>query len=651
MAASVLIVEDEELVAFTLSQILADEGYQVEEALSASAALAKIERQRFDVALLDLQIGDDSGLTVLAELKRASPGTVALILTGYGSLETAIQAMRQGAFDYLLKPCDVQELKAAIARGLEQRFRSIVQNAADIVMIVDASGEIRYVNPSIERILGYRPDELVGSAAASIMLAEDLQVGAGALLERLAAAGRQTPVQPLRVDARCRDGSRRTLELVASDLRDDRSIGGVVINARDISERRRAEQTLHLLAEASRVLAGSLDYQTTLASVVRLAVPDLADWCTVHTVEEGELRRTALAHRDRVTEVRLGELRERFPLDREGSHPVARVLRTGEAEFYPVVPEELLLAIAQSAEHLQMLKGLGLESYIAAPLQARGRTLGVMTFVSARARRQYGANDLDLAEEIARRAALAVDNARLFREVQQGIRARDDFLSSVAHDLRTPLTSIKGFSQMLLRRLARTRTPADAGILDALNQVDASVTRMSGLISMMLDLARLQMGQPLDLERKPVDLAGLARWLAKEKTTERHSIAVEAEPAELVGSWDAPRLERAIGDLLVNAIRYTPGGGPIRIRVWREQEAGRAWAALAISDEGLGIPAADLPQIFDRFYRGANVAGRIEGAGIGLTDARQIVEQHGGTLAVVSAEGRGATATLRLPLE
>jgi PAS domain S-box-containing protein len=646
LAASVLIVEDEELVAYTLGQILTDEGYQVERAANAAEALARIARQRFDVALLDLQVGDDSGLAVLAQVKKTSPGTVALILTGYGSLKTAIQAMRQGAFDYLLKPCDVEELKAAILRGLEQRFRSIIQHAADIVMIVDRGANVRYVSPAVEQILGYRPDEVADAGLAAIIMPDDLGPDRASFLQHLARSNPQAPVQ---LHARHRDGSHRVLEAVASDLRDDRSVGGVVVNARDITERKRAEDALRLLSEASRVLAGSLDYRTTLASVVNLAVPELADWSSVHTIEDGSVRRMALAHRDPQTLQRLEELRRRYPLGLDDPHPVARVLRTGRPEFHPVVPRELLLAIAQDAEHLELLQELGLESYMAVPLQARGRILGAMTFISVRERRQYGREDLALAEELARRAALAVDNARLYGEVQQGIRARDDFLSSVAHDLRTPLTSIKGFTQMLLHRVERSAA-SEPGVADGLAQIDAAATRMTGVISMLVDLARLQLGQPLELDCRPLDLVALTGRIVVAQPTDRSPVRFEADIDELIGSWDAQRLERAIEDLLSNARKYDSEGSPILVRVSREEDSTGSWAVLCVRDNGLGIPAADLPRIFDRFYRAANVAGRVDGAGIGLTDARQIVEQHGGTLAVASTEGEGTTATLRLPL-
>ena len=168
----------------------------------------------------------------------------------------------------------------------------------------------------------------------------------------------------------------------------------------------------------------------------------------------------------------------------------------------------------------------------------------------------------------------------------------------------------------------------------------------------MLDSTRLEAGQRLELRRDLTDAVALARRVAAEQqaTTERHRVRVETALPELTGAWDAVRLGRVLDNLLANAIKYSPAGGDVVVTVAREDRAGAAWAVLAVTDHGLGVPAADLPRIFERFRRAGNVAGRIGGTGIGLASARQLVEQHGGTIAVDSVEGAGSTFTVRLPL-
>jgi signal transduction histidine kinase len=232
-------------------------------------------------------------------------------------------------------------------------------------------------------------------------------------------------------------------------------------------------------------------------------------------------------------------------------------------------------------------------------------------------------------------------------------RQKDDFLASAAHDLRNPLTSIKGYADLLRRQISRADLPNAERLLAGLEQIQASGTRMTALLDAVMDLAQLQMGRPLELRRQPMDLVALVRTAVAEQQqlAEGHRIRLKATPATLTGDWDPVRLERVIQNLLSNAIKYSPNGGEVRVTVSRELAATGAWAVLVVQDRGIGIPPADLPHLFERFHRGGNVVGRIAGTGIGLASSRQIVEQHDGSIAVQSRLGRGSTFTIRLPLE
>ena len=232
-------------------------------------------------------------------------------------------------------------------------------------------------------------------------------------------------------------------------------------------------------------------------------------------------------------------------------------------------------------------------------------------------------------------------------------RAREEFLSSAAHDLKTPLTSIRGQTQLAQRRLARLDAPdaATTVVLDQLARIEEGTGAMLGLINALVDVTRQQMGGGLDLSREQTDLVALVRdSIAAQQSTGAPPIDLEARVPELMADVDAARIARVVGNLLSNAIKYSPGGGTITVRVAREDGAAGPDALIAVTDQGMGIPAADLPHIFDRFVRAGNVVGHIQGTGIGLASARGIVEQHSGAITVESQEGQGATFMVRLPL-
>ena len=244
-------------------------------------------------------------------------------------------------------------------------------------------------------------------------------------------------------------------------------------------------------------------------------------------------------------------------------------------------------------------------------------------------------------------------------DIQSMERAREEFLSSASHDLKTPLTSIRGQAQLARRRLARLASAdgadgADVTPIDgSLARIDVSTGRMLALINELVDLTRARLGTSLELDRQPTDLVALVGAAAAqyEGPDARRIVVESAEPA-LWATVDAARLGRVVDNVLSNALKFSPGGGEVRVRLSREPSAGAdgSVAAIAVTDRGVGVPAADLPHIFERFQRAGNVAGRIEGTGVGLASARHIVEQHGGSIAVESVEGAGSTFTVRLPL-
>ncbi len=240
------------------------------------------------------------------------------------------------------------------------------------------------------------------------------------------------------------------------------------------------------------------------------------------------------------------------------------------------------------------------------------------------------------------------------KQAQEAMQTRDEFLAAASHDLRTPLTVIRAQAQLLARRASRSGRGDEDGMVSALNRITVSTRKISRLIDQMLDVAQLQVGRPLQLDRGPTDIVALAGEVVAElaETERGPRIRLETTEPSLVGLWDAARVERVIGNLVHNALKYSPDGGEILVHLARSDGTHEPPAVvLRVQDAGVGIPADELPRVFDRFFRGRNVVGKIYGTGIGLAGVRQIVEQHGGSIAVVSTEGQGTVVTVRLPLE
>ncbi len=531
----------------------------------------------------------------------------------------------------------------------EQRFRSLVQHATDVVAVLDTTGAATYLSPSAQPLLGHPAERFSGLAFVDLLHPDDRGRLRESFARALSQPGHHPPVE-FRV--RSARGTWRWLEARATNLLDNPAVGGIVQNVRDVTDRHLGEEVSRFFDDAWTALAGTLDYPTALDRLARLAVPFLGDWCAVDMLEDdGQIRRLVMAASHPEQQAAVQQLRSSYPHDPQAPGGVPHVLRTGEPELIADVTDEYLVASSNSPEHLDSLRALGMRSILRVPLIPGDRPIGVLSLVMAQSGRRYNAVSLRLARGLARRAALSLEHARLYHEAQEALAMRDEFFSSISHDLRTPLTAVKSNAQMLRRRLSRGGD-MEANLAfaqETLAAIDDASVRMTGMISELLDLSRLQTGRPLELESGPVDLAALLRqevaWL--QATTSRHTITVTAEDRAVIEA-DGPRLERVIANLLSNAIKYSPAGGEVSASLHRVEDDGGSWLILQVADQGIGIPEPDLPHIFERFRRGSNATG-IAGSGIGLAGARQIVEQHGGTITVESRLGEGATITVRLP--
>jgi signal transduction histidine kinase len=394
------------------------------------------------------------------------------------------------------------------------------------------------------------------------------------------------------------------------------------------------------------VLATSLDYRTTLSKIAHLVVPRLGDWCVVDMLEgDGVIRQVALAHVDHHQEALAQGLAERHPTDPEASTGVAHVLRTGQPLIHPELTSPEELAEALGAEHPDILRTLGARSYIIIPLAARGRTLGTITFVYAQSGRRFSPTDLTLATELGQRAAIAVDNARLYHEAREAVRTREEVLAVVSHDLKNPLGAIHLSANLLTRAAPEDET--GARIRRHAETIQRSAQRMERLIRDLLDMASLREGR-LSIERRahPVGLLidealALLGPLAVEKSLELQAQVQERQTRLLC---DPERVFQVLSNLVGNALKFTPAPGRVEVRA---EPQGRE-VLFAIQDTGPGIPRDRLPHIFEPYWQARETAR--QGTGLGLYIAWGIVEAHGGQLWVESEPGRGSTFFFTLPV-
>lgn len=421
-------------------------------------------------------------------------------------------------------------------------------------------------------------------------------------------------------------------------------VGGM---AMDVTERKRAEQDARFLAEASAALAGLVDYGSTLQKVARLAVPAFADWCAVDMLQgEGQLRRLAVAHIDPAKVELAHELHRRYPSDPAAPEGLWHIIRTGQSEMIPEITEELLAASVPDADLLRIMRELGLKSYVGVPLAVRGKVLGVITFVTAESGRRYDAADLAVAEDLAHRAAVAIENAQLYQAVREADRHKDEFLALLGHELRNPLSPIRNALHIL--KLAGT----DPAITERARAVmERQLEHMVRLVDDLLDVSRIMRGK-VELRREPVELATvIARAVETSQPAieaEEHRLTLSLPPEPLWVSGDLVRLAQVVANLLNNAAKYTERGGQIGVTAAREGGA----AVLRVRDTGIGIAPHLLPRLFDMFFQAERRTKASQGGlGIGLSLVRGLVELHGGTVEAHSAGlGQGSEFVVRLPL-
>lgn len=528
----------------------------------------------------------------------------------------------------------------AEAEASATRFQLLVEGVQDYaIYLLDTQGRVASWNPGAERIKGYQEREIVGRPMSVFYPPEAVAAGVPDL--DLARARRDGRLRSEGWRVR-KDGTRFLGEVILTALRDSHGgLQGYAKVVRDISERRRAERTQRLFAEAGHIFHQFLDPDLTVAELARMMVPELADVCILFLLTpSGQLKPRAVTHAVPEKEQWVWESVRRFPPSPEDAYGVWQVLRTGRSELVCDVPPEVLARGAESPEHFVLMEKVGIRSYLAVPLRVGQQTRGVFVLLTSTPERRLTLAEQVFVEELAGRAALALDNARLFREAQEAV----ELIGVAAHDLGNPLNTL----QLLLRRLQRAEPPGGGEkVREGLGAALKQTQRLGQLLHNLLDLSRLSSGK-LVLDVAPVDLAELAHEVmerfAEQAAEVGCKLSFDAELG-LVGRWDRLRLDRVVTNLLSNALKFGRGR-PVELRV---ESAGLVRARLVVRDHGVGIAPESQRRIFDRFEREPS-AGQHAGFGLGLYIVRQLVEAHGGSIHVESTPGVGACFTVELPL-
>lgn len=580
-----------------------------------------------------------------------------------GSVDRSLEATQRrldklGAHAAGLPPAQAAELRAVcaelaqLAGGLHQRehatandpdaaeqaLQEILESIGDAFYAVDAAWSITYLNQRAaqvaQQVAGLAPEMVIGRN-----LWELVPWMLGTAFHRI---NLQAQAERRRADFEWFSPKlQRWLEFNVCP----NASGGLSVFCRDITERRRASEAVRLLAEAGATLAGSLDYSTTLAQLSQLLVPTLADVCIIDVLDEsGYPRRVEVAFADPSRAALAGDIR--LAVEADWAAPHAEVVRRGESILIPDFEDTVREYMAESGTRREIARAARVWSMIVVPMSVRDDTIGAITLCTTDSDRRYDGRDLELAQELARRAASAVDNARLYRDARAGVEARDAFLSIASHELKTPLTSLVGYAHVLEK--ADPSVPGSAErSRRAIDVIKRQSWRLNDLIDNMLDLSRLQQGQ-FTVTRAPADLAGVLRRAIEESrlTLNNHRLTLTGADEPLPIDGDEVRLEQVFHNLVGNAIKYSPRGGQVNVVV----TPGDGDVRVAVTDRGIGIPAEALTRLFTPFFRAANVGDGSSGFGIGLYIVKEIVERHDGTISVTSKPGVGSTFVVTLPL-
>jgi PAS domain S-box-containing protein len=772
---AVLLVDDRPENLFALESVLEPLDLDLVSVNSGEDALRELLRRDFAVILLDVQMPGLDGFAT-AELIKARERTRHIPIIFVTAIskqdEHVYRGYAAGAVDYVFKPFNPDLLRAKVEtfvdlfrtreqlraqeddlrrrellevrRAEQQRYRELAEAMPQIVWVSDPDGRATYYNRRWFDFTGLDPTDARDADWRDVVHPDDLSAASRGRRETLASGD----VFEVEYRFKRHDGVYRWHLGRAVPVRgDDGAIDHWVGTATDIDDRKRSDERQRFLQEASALLATTLDYHSTLGSLAQLAVPQLADWCAIEILDEnGRLRELQVAHHDEHKIALARELRSRYPtVLGEGSGP-AEAARTGTPQLLEDISREQIEAAALDDVHRDLLLDLGLRAYLCVPMSARDRVLGTITLVQAESGRTFSGADLAIAQDLARRAAIAIDNAELFRQAEDRAQAsrvlaaiddgvvlvdrsgdvrfwnpaaeeitglaaedaigepfvtllpglaelgleagksmtaplelggrelwlsvsvvdfddgsifafrdetdaralealRQDLVTTVSHELRTPLAAIYGAAVTLRREDIEIEAPLRDRLLQI---VSDEADRLSEIVNDLLLASQLDSGR-LQVAIEPCDAGELADAVVNAARThlpKNITLELNRPPKLAFVAADPGQLQQVLSNLVENAIKYSPEGGPVVVNLEERGERIR----ITVSDKGLGIPAAEQRRIFEKFYRlDPNMTHGVGGTGLGLYISRELVRRVGGTIWVDSKESDGSTFFVELP--
>jgi PAS domain S-box-containing protein len=522
-------------------------------------------------------------------------------------------------------------------RASEHRFRTLARQAPVGIIALDMKARCTFVNERWCEMAGMEPDQACDQGWQDAIHPSDREALLAAFFEAVR-DGKEVAAQ---FRMRTHEGAETWVQGAASPLRNCAGdVTGYLGTVTDISARIDSERTARFLADATSELNASLDYEQALGAVAKLAVPALADCCAIHIVDDGLVRLVALSHVDPKMAVLIDELEG---ASRTVSSDDPRTVRAMRSEVVTDVTEDVLPAVVLTPAHGAVWRAMLVRSYVVAPLIVRGTVLGSIHLMMGEAGRRFTEADRVLAEDLARRAAFAVENARLYRETQEAVVAREEFLSIASHELRTPLTTL----QLAVQHLSTlASTSPDGSWAFALQKVGRATKRLTAMAEDLLEVTGGDRSPSSRGDFDDVDLAALTRDVVSEMQDDiarSGSKVYVRSSGGAVGHWDRRRIEQVVVNLLSNAFKF---GSKRSIVIAIDSDDVRV--RLRIRDHGIGIAPHDLEHVFERFGRAVSDR-HYGGFGLGLWLVRQIVEAHGGSISVKSRVGRGSTFTVELP--
>ena len=536
--------------------------------------------------------------------------------------------------------------RTAEAEAAEKFSRGILESISDPFVVQDGEWRFRYMNSAAERVLATADHgasaQLIGKVLWDVY---PEIIGTEFEKEMRRASETRTPVS---FEAFYPEAG-RWAELHCYPLPD----GGLATQWKNTTARKRAEEAASYLNKATELLASSTDYEATLGEVAKLIVPHFADWCGISMVDQsGTAQQLAVAHADPGKIAWARELNERYPPDLNAPTGVPQVIRTGKPELYPEIPEELLVAGARDDEHLRIIRELGFKSAIIVPLTTAQRVLGAITVVSAEGSRRYTVDDMNFLTELARRAALAVENSLLHkaehdarRAAEAANQAKTQFLAVMSHELRTPLNAIGGYAELLLMGIRGDLSDDQRADLE---RIQRSQRNLLSLINDILNYAKLEAGH-VEFDMKAVPLHPLLMDLESLITPQLRARELTydytgCDPAFTVWA-DAEKVRQILLNLLSNAIKFTEPGGTIAISCVDRDDT----VSVVVRDTGLGIPSDRLASVFEPFVQlERRLTSNHEGTGLGLAISRDLARGLGGELSARSTLGEGSEFDLSL---